>query len=172
MVITQYIQGILSLAGKTFVILLLVFLLLELIQRSGLLNKSIQTLGKLISFLGYKKESSAPLLAGIILGIIYGAGVIDDSIKREGVDPALQKSQKDFNGTRLKGIKKGGVDKKQVLLVSVFLSMCHAIFEDTGLFLVLGANLFWITVPRIFLAFIITFITSKLLSLNHRVTEE
>lgn len=147
MVITQYIQGILSLAGKTFVILLLVFLLLELIQRSGLLNKSIQTLGKLISFLGYKKESSAPLLAGIILGIIYGAGVIDDSIKREGVD------------------------KKQVLLVSVFLSMCHAIFEDTGLFLVLGANLFWITIPRLILAFIITFITSKLTNLNHRVTE-
>lgn len=147
MVIAQYLKGVLSLAGKTFGILFLVFLLLELVQRSGILTKAIQAIGKFIKFLGYKKESSAPLLAGIILGIIYGAGVIDDLIKREGVD------------------------KKQVLLVSVFLSMCHAIFEDTGLFLVLGANLFWITVPRIFLAFIITFITSKLTNLNHRVTE-
>ncbi len=138
MVITNYFKGVLSLAGKTFVILFLVFLLLELIQRSGLLTRGIQAVGKFIKFLGYKKESSAPLLAGIILGIIYGAGVIDDMIKQQNID------------------------KKQVLLVSIFLSMCHAIFEDTGLFLMLGANLFWITIPRIFLAFLVTYISSKL----------
>jgi hypothetical protein len=137
MIFTHYLKGVLGLAGKTFVILLIVFLFLELIQRSGILTKGINAVGKFIRFLGYKKESSAPLLAGVILGIIYGAGVIDDMIKKENID------------------------KKQVLLVSVFLSMCHAIFEDTGLFLMLGASLFWITIPRILLAMVVTILVSQ-----------
>ncbi|MEO0076400.1 MAG: nucleoside recognition domain-containing protein [candidate division WOR-3 bacterium] len=139
MIISQYLKGIFNLSLKTFVILLLVFLLLEIIQRSGILNKAIRAIGSIINFMGYKKQSSAPLLAGIILGIIYGAGVIDDMIRQENID------------------------KKQVLLVSVFLAMCHAIFEDTGLFLMLGANLFWITIPRIILAVVVTFIINRLI---------
>jgi len=138
MIATNYLKGVLSLAGKTFIILFLVFILLEIVQRSGILTKAIKVIGKLIGFVGYKKESSAPLLAGILLGIIYGAGVIDDMIKEQNID------------------------KKQVLLVSIFLAMCHAIIEDTGLFMMLGANFFWITIPRIFLAFIVTFICSKI----------
>ncbi len=138
MIATNYLKGVLSLAGKTFIILFLVFILLEIVQRSGILTKAIKVIGKLIGFVGYKKESSAPLLAGILLGIIYGAGVIDDMIKEQNID------------------------KKQVLLVSIFLAMCHAIIEDTGLFMMLGANFFWITIPRIFLAFLVTFICSKI----------
>lgn len=141
MVITTYLKGILNLAGKTFAILFLVFVLLEFVQRSGLLKKGIQEIGKLVGFLGYKKESSAPLLAGLILGVIYGAGVIDDMIKEQHID------------------------KKQVLLVSIFLAMCHAIIEDTGLFMMLGANFFWITIPRILLATLVTFICNKLIKL-------
>ncbi|MFB0510107.1 MAG: nucleoside recognition protein, partial [bacterium] len=83
------------------------------------------------------EQAVAPLLAGIFFGILYGAGVIADLIKKQGVN------------------------KKQVLLVSVFLAMCHAIFEDTGLFLVLGANIFWLTVPRLILAFGLVFLTNQ-----------
>lgn len=137
MIITNYLNGILNLGLKTFVILFLVFLLLELVQRIGILTKGHRTITRFIGFLGFNAAGTAPLIAGIVLGIIYGSGVIDDLIKR------------------------GGVDKKQVFLVSIFLSMCHAIFEDTGLFLVLGANLFWITIPRLLLATIITFICNK-----------
>jgi hypothetical protein len=137
MIFTNYLKGILNLGLKTFIILFLVFVLLEIVQRSGLLTKGYRVIAKFVGFLGFNVQGSAPLIAGIILGIIYGAGVIDDLIKREGVD------------------------KKQVFLVSVFLSMCHAIFEDTGLFLVLGASLFWITIPRLFIAGVVTFICSK-----------
>jgi len=137
MIFLNYFKGVLNLGVKTFVILFLVFVLLEVVQRSGLLTKGYRAIAKFVGFLGFNVQGSAPLIAGIILGIIYGAGVIDDLIKRESVD------------------------KKQVFLVSVFLSMCHAIFEDTGLFLVLGANLFWITIPRLLLAGIAAFICSK-----------
>ncbi|MEO0091662.1 MAG: nucleoside recognition protein [candidate division WOR-3 bacterium] len=138
MIIVNYLKGISNLGIKTFVILFVVFILLEIIQRSGIIRKGYQSISKAVKFMGFSVEGTAPLLAGIILGIIYGAGVIDDLIKQ------------------------GSVDKRQVFLVSVFLSMCHAIFEDTGLFLMLGASLFWITVPRLLLAIIVTFIISKI----------
>ncbi len=138
MILTNYLRGIINLGLKTFVILFLVFILLEIVQRSGLLTKGYQKLTRFIRFLGFNDQGSAPLLAGIILGIIYGAGVIDDIIKEQNVS------------------------KKQVFLVSVFLSMCHAIFEDTGLFLVLGASLFWITIPRLLVAGIATYLCSKI----------
>lgn len=138
MIVTNYIKGILNLSVKTLVILFLVFVLLEIVQRSGFLTKGYRTLSRFVKFLGFKEQSSAPLFAGIILGIIYGAGIIDDLIKREDVS------------------------KQQVFLVAIFLSMCHAIFEDTGLFLMLGANLFWITIPRLVIAGIVTYLCSKI----------
>lgn len=138
MILTNYLKGILNLGAKTFVILLLVFILLEIVQRSGLLTKGYRAVAKFIKFLGFNEQSSAPLLAGIILGIIYGAGIIDDLTKRENVS------------------------RQQVFLVAIFLSMCHAVFEDTGLFLMLGANIFWITIPRFIIAGLITYICSRL----------
>jgi hypothetical protein len=137
MIVLQYLKGIFNLSWKIFAILFLIFLFLELIQRSGFLTKGYRKIAGFIRFLGLGEEVVAPLLAGILFGILYGVGVISDLIKKQDVN------------------------KKQVLLVSVFLAMCHAIFEDTGLFLVLGANIFWITIPRLILAFGVTFLTSK-----------
>jgi len=48
--------------------------------------------------------------------------------------------------------------------VATFLALCHGLFEDTAIFLVLGANFFWILVPRIVLAAIVTWMLSKVLS--------
>ncbi len=133
----SYFLGLLNLSWKIFAILFLIFLFLELVQRLGLLAKGNKKIVRLVRIFGFSEEAVAPLLAGIFFGILYGAGVIADLIKKQGVN------------------------KKQILLVSVFLAMCHAIFEDTGLFLVLGANIFWITLPRLILAFGVTFLTNK-----------
>ncbi len=138
MILLSFFKGLISLSGKIFAILFLIFFFLELVQRQRFLTKGYKPLARLLSFLGFAEASAAPVFAGIFFGIIYGAGVIADSIEKEGIN------------------------KKQVLLVSVFLAMCHAIFEDTGLFLALGANLFWLTFPRLIIACLITFITSKI----------
>uniref|UniRef100_A0A7C6A985 Nucleoside transporter/FeoB GTPase Gate domain-containing protein n=1 Tax=candidate division WOR-3 bacterium TaxID=2052148 RepID=A0A7C6A985_UNCW3 len=138
MVVQRYLLGLLNLGWKIFAILFVIFLILELVERFGLLTKGYKKIAPRIRFLGLSEEAVAPLLAGIFFGIIYGAGVIADLIKKQGLD------------------------KKQVLLVSVFLGMCHAIVEDTGLFLVLGANIFWLTIPRLIIALGVTFLTNKL----------
>ena len=134
----QYFIGLFTLAWKIFAILFLIFLILEIVQRLGLLTKGYKTIARYLRFAGFTQEAVAPLLAGIFFGILYGAGVIADLIKKQDVN------------------------KKQVLLISVFLAMCHAIVEDTGLFLVLGAKIFWLTIPRLIIALGLTFLTSKI----------
>lgn len=139
-IITKYLNGIFNLSVKTFIILFLVFILLEIVKKLGLIDKADKTIGKPIKWLGLKSASAAPLVTGIVLGIIYGAGIIDDLIKEQNIRP------------------------RQVFLIAIFLGMCHALFEDTGLFLAIGANLFWITVPRIIVAIFITYLASKIYS--------
>ncbi len=137
MILISYLKGLVNLSVKIFIILFLIFVFLELVERSGFLTKGYKRIVRFIRFLGFSEKSSAPLFAGIFFGIIYGAGTISELIKREGVS------------------------KKEVLLVSVFLAMCHAIFEDTGLFLALGANILWLTLPRIILACLLTFLVNR-----------
>ncbi|MCX7757395.1 MAG: nucleoside recognition protein [candidate division WOR-3 bacterium] len=137
-ILTKYLSGIFNLSSKTFIILFLVFILLEIVKKLGLIDRADRTIGKLIKWLGLKSNSAAPLLTGIVLGIIYGAGIIDDLIKEQNISP------------------------RQVFLIAVFLGICHALFEDTGLFLAIGANLFWITIPRIVVAIFVTYLASKI----------
>ncbi len=138
MIIYQYLIGLFNLSWKIFAILLPIFLFLELVQRVGLLIKGYRKIAKFFRFFGFTEEAVAPLLTGIFFGILYGAGLISNLINQQAVN------------------------KKQVLLIATFLAMCHAIIEDTGLFLVLGANIFWLTMPRLILAFVVTFLTNKI----------
>ena len=48
--------------------------------------------------------------------------------------------------------------KKDVILVSTFLCLCHAIIEDTLLFMAIGANPFIIVLVRVIVAIIITLV--------------
>jgi hypothetical protein len=59
--------------------------------------------------------------------------------------------------------RQGQLDSKQVTLVATFLALCHGLFETTATFMVLGANMFWILVPRIVLAVAVTWVLSKVL---------
>lgn len=137
MTFLSYLKGLINLNVKIFIILFLIFLFLEIVERTEFLRKGYKKMAGFGKILGFAREATAPLLAGIFFGIIYGAGLIGDLINRERMD------------------------KKQVLLVSVFLAICHALFEDTGLFLALGANLFFLIIPRVIFASLITFLVAR-----------
>ena len=134
----EYLQGLWSLAIKMLLILVASFILLEVVKRLNLLERSLKALNRITSFMGFSHEAGLPLLAGTIFGIVFGAGLIVDSVREQGLD------------------------RRQVLLVSVFLALCHGIVEDTGLMLVLGANPFWITVPRLLLAVPVVWLMNRL----------
>jgi hypothetical protein len=132
-------RGLVDTGLKMLLVLVVIFVLLEWARRYGLLEKILAAIGRVTQFMGLKKEAGMPWLAGNVFGLVFGAGVITDTVRE------------------------GRLDAKQVTLVATFLALCHGLFEDTAIFVVLGANLFWITVPRIVLAVVVTWILSRVL---------
>ncbi len=85
------------------------------------------------SFLGISGSGLIPLVTGIIIGLTYGAGVIIHTIRTSSVG------------------------KKEAFLILLFLSICHAVIEDTLIFVVIGANGFILIAFRFALAIILTY---------------
>jgi hypothetical protein len=132
-------RGLADTGIKMLLVLVGIFVLLEWGKRYGILQKTLRAIGSVTRFIGLKPESGMPWLAGNVFGIVFGAGVIIETAREGRLDP------------------------KQVTLVATFLALCHGLFEDTAIFLVLGANMFWILVPRIVLAVAVTWVLSKVL---------
>jgi len=124
---------------KMLVVLVGIFILLEWGRRYGILERTLRAIGSVTRFIGLKPESGMPWLAGNVFGIVFGAGVIIETARE------------------------GQLDAKQITLVATFLALCHGLFEDTAIFIVLGANMFWILVPRIVLAVAVTWVLNKVL---------
>jgi hypothetical protein len=133
-------RGLADTGIKMLLVLVAIFILLELARRYGVMEKILRAIGALTRFIGLKPEAGMPWLAGNVFGIVFGAGVVIESVRE------------------------GQLDSKQVTLVATFLALCHGLFEDTAIFMVLGANMFWILVPRIVLAVAVTWVLSKVLT--------
>lgn len=120
--------------------------LLELLQNSlyeslSLSVKVIILVSTLIFFLDFikslplinkhsqKVNSGFSILVGVILGITYGAGIL------------------------IAEYEKGFLQKREILFIGTYLMICHAIIEDTLLFVIFGAN------PWIIISFRLTFAT-------------
>jgi len=86
-----------------------------------------------------KVNSAFSITIGVILGITYGAGIL------------------------INEYEKNTLSKKEIMYIGTFLMICHAIIEDTLLFVIFGAN-FWVIVTlRVIFAFIFASAIIKLL---------
>jgi hypothetical protein len=133
------IVGLGSLMLKVFLIVVPLMILLEISREFKILDKLIAASYPVTRRIGLKRDSIYPLVAGIIFGISYGAGVLIG----------------ESDSGRIKG--------NQMFLVALFLGICHSILEDTLLFAAQGANGFIILGVRIPLAIIIVFFTALLI---------
>lgn len=88
--------------------------------------------------LGMKKNTSTTLAAGILFGISFGAGVM------------------------LQAAKEDGVAKKDLYLAFIFLVTCHAVVEDTLIFLPLGIPVWPLLLIRLTVAIILTIVTASI----------
>jgi hypothetical protein len=82
---------------------------------------------------GVSSNGLIPLVTGIIIGLTYGAGVIIHSIRSTDIQ------------------------KGEAFLILFYLSVCHAIIEDTLIFVVIGANGLILVGARFFLATVLTY---------------
>lgn len=88
--------------------------------------------------LGMNENTALVLTAGLIFGLAYGAGVL------------------------LQAVKEHGVSKKDATLAFIFLVACHAVVEDTLIFVPLGIPVFPLFIIRLCTAIALTLIVSRI----------
>ena len=100
----------------------------EMAKAYGVFERPWSRLRPALAFIGLGPGALVPLLAGVFLGLLYGAGILV-SVSREQ-----------------------GLASSERLALAVFLVTCHAVVEDTAIFVLLGGSAFWILAPRLVLA--------------------
>ncbi|MGI6684305.1 MAG: nucleoside recognition domain-containing protein [Bacillota bacterium] len=130
----ETIKGCMGTIIKLVLIVIPLMVIIEFLKEFRAIEKIGPLLFPLLKMLRLPKEVVLPLMAGLIFGIAYGAGVIIQSAREEVVQ------------------------KEDLFTVSLFLVVCHSIIEDTMLFLTVGANFWIIALARFLLAILVTFV--------------
>ncbi|MDP4172073.1 MAG: nucleoside recognition domain-containing protein, partial [Bacillota bacterium] len=89
--------------------------------------------------LGMKENTSTTLAAGLLFGLAYGAGVM------------------------IQAVKEDGVGAKDLTLAFIFLISCHAVVEDTLIFVPLGIPVWPLFLIRLGVATLLTLLVSLFL---------
>ncbi len=127
-----FVVGSFELLWKVFVIVVPIMVVLELFEGTRPFRAVVRGWARLVRHVGLDEQSAAPTLVGFLFGLAYGGGVIVRDIRRHGLG------------------------RRQVFILSVFLSMVHAIVEDSLIFIALGASVLWIVGFRIVWAALVT----------------
>jgi len=115
-----------------------VMMVIEIGRDLHLLDRLTRFLEPPLRLFGLSRQAAFPLLVGLIFGIAYGAGVIIEAARTKEIS------------------------FRDLLLVNVFLSACHALIEDTALFIAVGADPRIILGGRVLLGVVLLFLAGRL----------
>jgi len=137
-ILKEILFGSINITFSFLKVLIPLMITIEILMAYNLVEKLADKLKFLSGALRMEKQSLFPLLIGVVMGLTYGAGTL---IEINAKTP---------------------IPKKDFVLIGTFLFICHGIIETTLLFGVAGANIWVISLGRLVLAFIITFIAARL----------
>ena len=118
-------------------IIIPIMIVMEIAREYKVLELFSKKTAPVLKLFGMSPEAAFPLLAGFFFGISYGAGLI------------------------IEAAESGRITWRDMFLVNVFLAVCHAVVEDTALFLALGASPLVIIPGRLLAAAIITCLVAR-----------
>ena len=116
-------------------LILIVFPLMIIVQYLrdyGFLAKFSEKLAPFTKVIGVAPNTSTTLVTGLVIGLAYGAGVM------------------------IQAVQEDGVSKRDATLVFIFLVACHAVVEDTLIFVPLGIPILPLLMIRVVTAFALT----------------
>lgn len=138
-ILQEIITGGARIAVLVPAIIIPLMVVLALLTDTRLLDRGVGFIQPVMQRLNLSNRVAFPLLAGLFLGIVFGSGVI------------------------ISWANDGTLTKRDLILVLVFLGICHSIIEDTLIFAALGAN-WWVLIScRFFLAALAAFAVSLVL---------
>jgi len=130
--------GALKLAGKLVLIIVPLVTLFELLRYLPVFRRTGEAVDPLMRGIGLSREAAVPLFTGVFLGIAYGAGII--------IRVAQEKR----------------LPSRELFLMGLFLSTCHAVVEDTLVFVVIGGSAWIMLGARLALAICLTALLARL----------
>ncbi len=114
----QAVMGVLQLA----MIVIPLMIGIQILKEKGWVDLLAGWMSPVTRFLGVSKNTGTTLAAGLTFGLAYGAGVMIQAAKEEGVT------------------------KKDLTIAFIFLSTCHAVIEDTLVFTLLGIPVYYLLI--------------------------
>ncbi|WP_456266320.1 MULTISPECIES: nucleoside recognition domain-containing protein [unclassified Bacillus (in: firmicutes)] len=126
--IQKAVLGVLQLAC----IVIPLMIIIQFMRDLGWLHTLSKWLSPFTRMLGMKENTSMTMVAGLTIGLAYGAGVM------------------------MKAVEEDGVSKKDLTLAFIFLVACHAVVEDTLVFIPLGIPVWPLLVIRLISAILLT----------------
>lgn len=124
--------GVLQLA----MVVIPLMIIIQYLKDKQYLQKFSQKLAPFTKVLGIEPNASMTLVSGLVIGLAFGAGVM------------------------IQAVQEDGVSKKDATLVFIFLVACHAVVEDTLIFLPLGIPIWPLFLLRLGIAFVLTIVVA------------
>ncbi|WP_277586534.1 nucleoside recognition domain-containing protein [Psychrobacillus antarcticus] len=124
--------GVLQLA----LIVIPLMVIIQFLKDRNYLQKFSQKLAPFTKVIGIQPNASLTLVAGLVIGLAYGAGVM------------------------IQAVRDDGVSKKDATLAFIFLVACHAVVEDTLIFIPLGIPIWPLLLIRLITAFVLTIVVA------------
>ena len=143
---TAFIQdsffGSIDILKKMLFIIFPLFIGIEIIDHFGILEKISGLFEGVLKVFNLPKEASLPIIVAQSFGLLFGAGLI------------------------LRATEENDLKQTELMTISIFFALCHAVFEDTLLFTAIGGNGAIILGTRILIAICVTYIYGQYVKKN------
>ncbi len=120
-------------------IVLPLMIVVQFLRDYGYMTRFSNKLGPFMKIIDVKPNASMTLVTGLVIGLAYGAGVM------------------------IQAVEEDGVSKRDATLVFIFLVACHAVVEDTLIFVPLGIPILPLLLIRVVTAFVLTILVAYLM---------
>lgn len=124
--------GALKLSLKLVLIIVPLVTLFELLRHLPAFRRTGDAVDPLMRGIGLTREAALPLFTGVFLGIAYGAGILIRVAQAKRLPP------------------------RELFLMGLFLATCHAVVEDTLIFVVIGGSPWIMLGVRLAVAILLT----------------
>lgn len=126
-------EGILTLV----VIVIPLMFLIQVLKDMRILDHFARWLAPLLRPFGVAPEGAITLTSGLLAGLMFGAGLIIQQAEEQKLP------------------------KRDITLIFIFLAACHAVIEDTLIFVPLGIPVIYLLLIRLVAALILTLIVAR-----------
>lgn len=111
-------------------------IIVQFLRDYGYMTKFSNKLAPFTKVIDVQPNASMTLVTGLVIGLAYGAGVM------------------------IQAVEEDGVSKRDATLVFIFLVACHAVVEDTLIFVPLGIPVLPLLAIRVVTAFVLTIVVA------------